>query len=503
MFSPRPGARRDPVQGHELHPVESALVAITAVHLCLLPWCLGGMHLWTQLASLALSLVGFTVSLAPRRVRVDTITGTAVQQPLSRLVRFPLFWLGLPLLAYVAIQGLNPAWTFATDRDSWWLVPVNYVPWLPSGVAGPLERASPWRCLAVYGSLWLLTCSVWAGLFRRQSLRTLFSVLVANAFLLSMVGILEQLTASQKILWFYTPSNDSFVSTFIYRNHAGPFFNMMVALSVGLGWWHLQRERRAVERRGPSILYSFLAAFIGVMVLFSYSRISIIVLLIFTATAAFALTLGISSGSETRRDRRALAPGAIALLVFIGVGLATLRSDKLWKRFEGAVADPVASIHDRAVVRAAADDMLADRWLLGWGAGSFRYCFPLYAQRYPEIYSLPSGWRKYWEHAHDDLIEFPIELGLAGMLPVLGMLGFVGWRLWRARFWRNAIALSAVLGCALIFAHASVDFVFQNPAVLFTWSFLLLGALRWSELDPPLGRRLALAARWPQGPTAP
>ncbi|MGA3007493.1 MAG: hypothetical protein ABSE59_06340, partial [Opitutaceae bacterium] len=60
--------------------------------------------------------------------------------------------------------------------------------------------------------------------------------------------------------------------------------------------------------------------------------------------------------------------------------------------------------------------------------------------------------------------------------------------------WRNAVSLSVVLGCALTLLHASFDFVFQNPAVLLTWSVLLVGAVRWAELDQPGGRRLAPAS---------
>ena len=72
------------------------------------------------------------------------------------------------------------------------------------------------------------------------------------------------------------------------------------------------------------------------------------------------------------------------------------------------------------------------------------------------------------------------------MLPILFMLGWIIRELVRRRFFRNAAASCAVLGCALVFLHASVDFVFQNPAVLFTWSFLLIAAARWAELEPPL-----------------
>jgi O-antigen ligase len=164
------------------------------------------------------------------------------------------------------------------------------------------------------------------------------------------------------------------------------------------------------------------------------------------------------------------------------------------------VVHPVAFDRDRTLARQASRDMLRDRWLLGWGAGCFRYNFPDYTWKYPEIYYTGSGSvREYWEHAHDDWLEFPVELGAAGMLPLAGILGYGVWQLGRRRFWRSAVSFCIVLGCGLVLLHAWVDFVFQNPAVLLTWSVLLVGAVRWVELDQP-GGSPSLKLRRPRSP---
>jgi O-antigen ligase len=135
--------------------------------------------------------------------------------------------------------------------------------------------------------------------------------------------------------------------------------------------------------------------------------------------------------------------------------------------------------------------MLQDRWLFGWGAGCFRYGFPLYAQKYPTIYKSENNNLRFWEHAHDDLLEFPIEFGVVGLIPLFIALGCAGWQLTRRRFWRNGVSLALVLVCTLVACHSWVDFVFQNPAVLLTWCVLLLAAVRWLELDQPGAHRLA------------
>jgi O-antigen ligase len=319
-------------------------------------------------------------------------------------------------------------------------------------------------------------------------------VLVANGSLLALLGIMQQLISTKRIFWSYLPANDSFIASFIYRNHAGCFFNLLTSLAAGMAWWHFDRERRRLESRGRAVTFTFLAVFMGIMVLFSYSRAAILLLLLFTAIMAAVLTAKLLKRQEGTGHGTHMLPSAVAVAAFLIVGVVALRSDKLWGRFSGLVHDPVASGSDRAQVRLAAENMLRDRWLFGWGAGAFRYEFPLYAQKVPAIYYSSGGKVRYWEHAHDDLLEFPIELGAIGCLPLVFILGFFALQLQRRNFWQNGVSLCAVLGCALVLLHACVDFVFQNPAVLLTWGVVLTGALRWAELDSMPGRRLASAA---------
>jgi hypothetical protein len=455
------------------------------LHLCFLPWALGTMHAWSQLTSLAFSIIGFILAAWPRAEPGDF---AAAQWPVARLMRFPVFWAGLALLGYVAVQGFNPAWRFVSNADSWWLDPVAHVSWLPSGIDAPFASANPWRTLTVYGSLWLIVCSVWAGFLRRKSYRALFTVLAANAFLLAQLGVLQKLSVAKRIYWSYPPSNESFIASFIYPNHAGAYFNLMVALAVGLAWWHYQRARHHREKPGLAGVFTLFAVFAGITVILSYSRMSVALLLAFTVLIGCVLAFRLFRQTGPVRHRMEFLPLAIVLAGFLAVGLVSLRTEKVRERFTLMAAHPMATARDRSIVRQAASEMLRDRWLFGWGAGCFRYGFTNYVRRYPEIYYLRNGIGQYWEHAHNDLLEFSIELGVAGLLPLAGILVYSVWQLGRCRFWRNAVSLSAVLGCTLMLLHAWIDFVFQNPAVLLTWSVLLAGAVRWAELDQPGGR---------------
>ena len=479
FFQANDRARTEPVSP-PLHRLETALVSVTAAHLCFLPWALGSMHRWSQLVSLVFALAGFALSLWPQIGSESKFSST------GRLWRFPVFWAGLALLLYVVVQGLNPSWSYRQNTDSWWLEPVPHLAWLPSGVQAPFARSSPWSALVIFASLWLLVCSVWIGFTRRRSYRLLFTVLVGNAFLLALLGVLQQLTDAKEIFWSYLPSNGSFIASFIYRNHAGPYLNLMVSLAAGLSFWHYQRAQRRHEQPGLAAVLAFLAVFVAIMVVFSYSRASIGVLLGFTFFILCSLVVRryfVSSGKA--RSRKDLLLLVLVLGGLLSICVVSIRAEKVWQRFTQLSTEPASSIGIRSVARQASGDMLSDRWLFGWGAGCFRYGFPLYAQKYPSIYLSKSTNHLYWEHAHDDLLEFPIELGAVGLLPLVAILGYTVWQLVRLCFWRNNVAFFLVLACLLVACHAWVDFVFQNPAVLLTWSVLLVAAVRWIELDHP------------------
>ena len=136
-----------------------------------------------------------------------------------------------------------------------------------------------------------------------------------------------------------------------------------------------------------------------------------------------------------------------------------------------------------AAAGAAARAMLSDQVLLGWGAGCFRYMFPAYARHHPDIYYKGGGRRSLWEHAHNDLLQFPIEYGAVGSTLLAAPFLWLAVAYWRRRAWRNPLVLLVILGCTLTIVHAWMDFVFQNPAILVTWAVLLVAMLRWVELE--------------------
>jgi O-antigen ligase len=471
----------------KIHPTEQALLWAVSLQLSFLPWAIGGTRLWAQWVSFGLAVVAFGLMLLPREYQ-DVAPGQAPFRLFTwpKLIRFPIFWLGLAFLGYITCQTLNPAWHFESlPSGVWWMQKnASYITWLPSGVDVPFERWSPWRLMLIYSSILMTSCAVWVGFTRRRSLQTLFTVLAANAFLLAILGIAQRATNADKIYWFWKSPASYFVSSFIYKNHAGAYFNLVLALCAGVALWHYERSLRRLDKSSPSGVFAFFATAIALVVVFSYSRTATILMFVFLVMAAviFFWRLKRQPGAETRGPL-VIVMVVLALGSFIYLGLRSLRTEQFLAsiaKLQQQVSE--AGLGTRENLATATWEMFQDQPLYGWGGGSYRYLFRLYQVKHPELV-VANGQKQYWEHAHNDYVEVLAELGVVGMSLLLAMLTFMAYRYLRARAWQNPVSLFGALGCGLVVVHSTVDFHFYNPAILTAFCIILVAIIRWAEIE--------------------
>lgn len=478
-----------------LHPLEKAVLIILSLHVCLLPWAIGSMRTFSLAPSLALGLAGLIVALLPRNYTAAYTGGPNFRlSTWPKLLKFPLFWIGLALLAYVALQGFNPSHVWMTNGKVWWARPVEHLAWLPSGVDAPFERFNVWRQLIIYTSAWLVLCTVWIGLTRKRSLQIFVTILVANGVLLSLVGFAQNVFLPRahtalppKILGVYAPPHTSWpFATFVYHNHAGAYFAILVTCALMLAVTiHDQRIAKMKKSSPASMLIAAAILFI-VAILVALSRGAIL------TVALFSLGFGLwywargrnQPGSGTNRTVNYLV-----LALFVGIGGYTLRQvnfSKMENKILRLVKDPSkeASARSRTFAHQAAAEMLGDHWQRGVGAGSFRHLFPTYVKKHPEIYL---NGKIFWDHAHNDWLQIPIEVGLTGCLILFSGASFVVVFLYRHRRGWPSPAIVLLLGAGQTLLHAWFDFPFQNPAILTTWLALIVLSLRWLELEAAAG----------------
>ncbi len=466
-----------------IHPIEMLLIWIVTAHLVALPWIFGGARLWVQGASLGLAVAGFIVALLPRQY-TEADTGGEVFRLLTwpKLIRFPIFWCGLVLLGYVALQAWNPAWQYVLSRQSWTMAPRLHYNWLPTSVVAPFEEWNIWRSFMVYLGAWLVVCSIWIGFTRRRSIQMLLIALAANGFLLACFGIAQKLQGNGKMYWVW-PTEGTFFATFIYKNHAAAYLNLTLGIVCGLAGWFYIRAQRRLDKSSPSGLFAFFAMSMAIAVTVSYARGATIMMLAYVllTMAAFMINQMLRPAGERRPV--ILIAVVIIFAAFLRLSFHAVGAGNAMDRVQN-VLEQRADIGwtSRATATKASLQMLGDNWKFGAGAGSFRYLFPAYQQRFPLIY-MENGRRFVWQHAHNDIVEFPLEFGLVGMIPILFGAGWLVLALIRAFVWENALSASIVTAGLFTLASAWFDFPLHNAAVFLTWCTLWPCALQWAQFE--------------------
>jgi O-antigen ligase len=472
----------------DLHPLEKALLVIICAHLGFTVWALGGVYNWSQFISLGFAIAGLLVSLINREYSEDEGGIGAFKLIMwPKLIRFPIFWIGLAFLGYITVQALNPAWISAGSGYSAWLVPVEHITWLPTSILAPFEKMNAWHALMLYATPWLAMCAAWVGFTRRITVQHLFTFVVANGAVLTLIGILQRVTGSYKILWCIQPKTGPVFATILYKNHAGAYLNLVFMLCIALFYRHFARGERRLERANPAPVFAFIAILIGMGVLLTVSRAATLLLIGFVLVSfiGFIVRCALTRGEGRSPMVVGLLCGGFAF--FIGIGAYFLNIDRSFSRLGNLIENGSAdsSVSSRLIARQAAWDMAKDSLVTGWGAGSFRYAFPPYQKQYPEITVVPGrpGVTYRWEHAHNDYVELLDELGLIGAGMLLAALGCGVYQLWSNHILMRPHLLLIALSLAATLAHAFVDFPSRHPATMLLWCVSAVLLSRWAELE--------------------
>lgn len=474
-----------------LHPLETALIWVMALNVCSLPWMLGGMRPWAQFISLGLSILALGLALIPRTYDGNLVRDKAFRTyPHKKLLRWPLFWVGLIFFSYVLIQALNPAWEFVQKPTSWTMRPINHIEWLPSGMITPLETMNTWRQLIIWLAPFFVAAAAWTGFTRRRAVIRFLIILTGNAVVLSIVGVVSRITANGQILWLIEGGANYSFASFIYKNHAGTFFALQSIVSMGLTVHFARRARRNRGESNPAIFFGLASVFLAVAVLMTFSRGATLLLGGVVGIITIYLAIGIFQRSGVGRSL------VLFLVLICGVAVLGLISaplvdyDRTMTRLMRLVEE---DSHDQSVLKRkiaweAGLDMASERPYRGWGAGGFRFLFPKYQVSRPEItYHIhPSGVRQFafWEHLHNDYLQFLIELGRIGSSLLL-LAFFTGFRIFiQNKGHHSPDAFILFTACMLALGHAAFDFPLQNPAVLTTFATLFVLSITLPRLAP-------------------
>ncbi len=485
----------DLVRVPAIAPREWAVLCVGGLTLAFTAWGLGGIRLWSLHVLLAGGLLTFLLSIVPLSQRWNGTDGQHGNvQNLKRLLRFPVFWLSLAFLGYLLIQGLNPAWIQLQNESGWWLEEVDAVHWLPSGVAARYKTMNVFRVLASFSAAYLLVCGLWVGLQRRRSIIAVLWIFLLSGVGMAIVAILQKFTGADAVLWTVTSPNSNFWGTFFYRNESVAYLTLIMGLSGALYFYHLNRSEELGVSGGPHLLLFVFIVITLTSIALALSRGGIVfgglVSICFTCAVIFRWLLA-SRMSKTAAllliTVLLMGGGSYAIVRYIDVGAIRERFGDIKEEIKMVDQD------SRMITTKITWEMFQEEPWFGWGAGSWRYTFPMYQRNYPEIYyryyNRERGWlgRRVYYYAHNDIVQFLCEYGIFGCAIILSI--FVYWvgMLW-FRTSGNALGALMLQVCLLAaLGHAVVDFILQSPAYWLALHGALFISLKLFLLDAKRG----------------
>ena len=464
------------------------LVAISGgATLAFTAWGLGGVQMWTLHVLLFGGLL--TMSLAVSEVRFSKFPYFSLSnQTLRRLISWPPFWFSFLFLLYLLIGALNPLAEVVRDERGWWVEAVQapLATWLPTSVRSDYQPMNAWRVLASFVAAFTLIWGLWAGLTRRKPVLLVLWCLLLSGAGMGLVAILQHLTEAKAVLWTFPSSNKSFWGSFFYRNQAAAYLNLILIASGVLFFYHAKRTREFSRSGGPHFLCFVFFALTAASIGLALSRGGILFGGILTsAFLALLVLFGLQSIFHLRSLWLSLIP-----VVILGLGaflaISYIDFDAIEERF-GDIEETIetADQDTRAISTQATWEMAQERLALGWGAGSFRYIFPMYQRNYPEIhyarYHQKKGWvgRKMFHYAHNDIVQFLAEYGAIGSgLLLLTLL----WILLSALRIFSFSAFFLLVGFVTSISHAFFDFIFNSPAYWMAFLALLVAASKLLQI---------------------
>jgi len=310
---------------------------------------------------------------------------------------------------------------------------------------------------------------------RIQQVRRILYVLVGMGIFQAFYGFFELFNKNPRLLFyrkeFYL--ND-LTGTFVNRNHVSGMLEMVIPLAValilartdllGLGGMKLKEKLLHFTDQAN---YRVLLLGLGVVlmtlaVIFTRSRSGI-----FLVALGLFLFLELSllyGGRETERRKgikgyfkiTAVVITLIALYMGIDATLQRFSIDKLLAE-------------QRPVFWGQTAEIVGDFPVLGSGLGTFTALYPAYDK---------SGANFKVSHAHNDYLEYLSELGIVGMVLLLGgILLLLGqaFLIWRERRHPEvkAIALGGMIAVMAILIHGITDFNLQIPANMVLFAVVL------------------------------
>jgi len=446
--------------------------------LCWAPLPFGSNRPW---AFLLLSILIFCLTLA---LLVQAIKHNIAIGALLKPYRAALIILFLVPL-WVTIQSLPlPAgivsWLSPNGFELWRVSEIDTA-WLTLSLEPGMTRQMAmlsWAFFLFFTMTLLLVDS-------RRRLRQLMMTIVACGVFQALYG--SVMTLSGLEFGFFIENNAYLgraTGTFINRNHLAGYLEMCLAVGIGLLLVSLNQNRIQGWRNhlrslldtilGPKMRLRLYLALMVIALVLTQSRMGNTAFFVsLTVCGLFLLIL------QRRRSTGMLVLFASLLLVDFFIVGQWFGFEELVERMENVSVDR----ESRDEVAQESLVMVEDYLVTGTGAGTYYSSYPQYRS------SDVSG---FYDHAHNDYVEFLATFGALGSLPLaasvlLAMIVAVRVLIKRHDRLARGAAFAVTMGVVSLLIHSTVDFNLHIPSN----ALLFVVVLAMAQLSKALKRTTA------------
>jgi len=350
--------------------------------------------------------------------------------------------------------------------------------------AAPLSIDAPQTFISLYKSVAYFCVFVTTLLLcdELKKIRLLMLLIILAGLFQAMYGALEILFDVETSWVFQLPVKQNATGTFVYKNHFANF--LMLCLSAGVGYLVItlltSKQSAGAHQKLRNALSMFLNGKAFVRIALAIMVIALVMSRSRMGNTAFFLSMtivGLLSLVLIKQRTKGLTLLIVSMFIVDMLILsAWFGLDKVKDRIEQTSLS--SETRDEVVIDSI--PLLQDFALTGSGLGTYYTAFPQYTG--DDVYS-------FYDHAHNDYLQFAIELGLPAtflifMMPLLALWQCV--KVLKNR--RSSIARGAAFGVLMSIVgmaiHISVDFPLQAPAN--AAYFIVMLAIGFAVSNKPL-----------------
>jgi O-antigen ligase len=452
--------------------LETAARRIITFVVLIAPWLIGGAEPWAYL------LIGSTVSIGgicwllslfcgnPRPIRAQvtaTCLGALVLIVLLQMIPLPraLVELLSPFGANQITEASEAFKTISPPHDLIEHVDLSDVPYTLS--VAPSATSRSLFLFITYVLCFMVMANTIHGW---DQLKRIATLLVFNAAVMAVLGMIHKFSGSQEILWVHTPRyGGEIFGPFTNRNHFAAHMNLGLGLALGILFSSKQFSEMMNWPDWRDRLSWFSSRSASAMAIMSFNVVLLVgsvcvcqsrggVLAMAVTMVAFGFYIG-----WRRRDLGRTRIAMIAATFLVAAAVLWLGRGQVISRLAtlGDVArDPMKDL--RVIITIDTLRVFLAFPIMGAGFGGYRHIFSAFQT--PDLSSR-------WLHAHNDWAQLLAEGGIVSAVVFLAVC--IAWALGiRKRYSqcasRSRLFITGIsVGFATIFLHSFIDYSLHKP----------------------------------------